>query len=63
MIATQTIAIVIRNCVENDLLDICIKIRAKYDSGGHGRMGKKFPTNHRNRNNIHNIISVKSIWF
>jgi len=37
------------------LLAICISIKARYVSGGHGKIGKKFPINH----NI--IVSIDSV--
>ena len=62
MIATQTIAIMIRNCVENALFAICITIKAKYDSIGHGNIGKKFPINHNIIASIESIIRRISMW-
>jgi hypothetical protein len=54
-------AIIIRNSVENGLFSIWMNISARYESIGHGKIGKKFPINHKIKTSIERIIRKISI--
>ena len=56
------IANIIINSVENVLLAICSMTSAKYDSIGHGNIGRKSPNNHKNNIIAHIMINIISIY-